>query len=87
MGVAFELGLGPDVQVGNMQDSGWHFKTTQLPVVVMSIGHIYKSHQQLAALIIPLIDKLSRGDEHPVKNCYTSSSRTSQNLEVPVSKC
>lgn len=86
MGVAFELGLGPDIQVGNMQDSGWHFKRTQLPVVSMSIGHIYKSHQQRAALIMPPTEKFLRGHEHPVKNCNTSSSRAIHNIEVLVSK-
>jgi len=87
MGVAFELGLGPSFQVDNMQDSGWHFKRTQLPAVAVSIGHIYQSHQQLAVLITPLTDKLSRGGEHPVKNCDASSSRISHNTEMTVSKC
>lgn len=75
MGIAFELGLRPDIQVGNIQDSGWHFKRILLPVA-MSIGHIYKSHHHLAALIMPPSDKLSRGDGHPVKNCDTFLSKT-----------
>lgn len=55
--VSFELDLGPDVQVGNTQDSGWHLQRAQLPVFVRSIGRIYRSLQQLAALITTLIDR------------------------------
>lgn len=40
MGAAFELGLGSDIEVGNMQDSDWYFKRTQLAVVATSIEHI-----------------------------------------------
>lgn len=55
--VSFELGVGPDVQVSNMWDSGCHVQRTQLPVFAMSIGHIYRSLQRLAALITLSIDK------------------------------
>lgn len=53
----FECGLIPDIQVGNIQDSGW-YKNAASHCCYEYSNVFPKSHQYLAALIMPQAFKM-----------------------------